>query len=482
MFHGNALLHGWIIGDATYYTLELPLIGIAQLIFGLGVKSAHVASATTFFLVVAFAVSLAVTGSRGLARVARCGVTVAVLTMPLLVMAMLITLEAEPDHAGTSVFLLASALVIERRPGWKLGAPLLCVILAAGQLGDATVLYVFVPAIVVICGYRLLTALPPQPGGRLRAVLRSADAAMLAGAIASVPLEWAIRTLMRALGGYEMVAPKVKLAAPSAWAHNLAVTWLNIRTLFGIIPQSHMPLGAVTPALGWLCLAVAAAGIGRVAWTWRRASRAEQLLVVAIALNIAIYVVSVMVNTMNYRELSAVLPCSAVLAARALVPAQIKAPMRAFAAVAVAVAVAVALVPVSAAATRPYAAAATGPAPLDGDGSAPLAPVIGWFRQRGISYALSDYFVSSATTVGSGGKLSVRAIIPKKGKGIPAWEDDTQWYDPSRYDIRYVVTQAFHEVWYLKAFGQPAATYQFGRGWVVLKYDSNLLPELVPPR
>jgi hypothetical protein len=232
MFHGNALLHGWIFGDATYYTLELPLIGIAQLIFGLGVTSAHVASATTYFLVVAFAVALAVTGSRGLAQVARGGVTVAMLTVPLLLMAMLINLVAEPDHPGTSVFLLASALVIERRPGWKLAAPLLCVILAAGQLGDATVLYVFLPAIVAICGYRLLAALLTQrksqeanqgtqdtghttptghrtqsaASGRFRAVLRSPDATILAGAIASVPLEWAIRALMRLLGGYEMVA------------------------------------------------------------------------------------------------------------------------------------------------------------------------------------------------------------------------------------------------------------------------------------
>jgi len=479
MFHGNPLLHGWIFGDATYYTLELPLIGIAQLIFGLGVRSAHLASATTFFLVVAFAVSLAVAGGRGLAQAARAGVTVAVLTVPLLTMAMLITLMAEPDHAGTSAFLLASALVIECRPGWKLAAPLLCLILAAGQLGDATVLYIVLPAIVVICGYRQLAAFLPQrkASGRFRAVLRSPDAAILAGAIASVPLEMAIRALMRLLGGYEMVAPRVKLAPPSLWPRQLAITWMNIRTLFATVPESHTPLGAVVPALGWLCLAAAVAGAGRVAWTWRRASRAEQVLAVAIVFNIAIYAVSTMVNIVNYRELAAVLPCSAVLAARALVPGQVRAPVRAIAAVAVAVAVA--LVPLSAAATRPYAGAATGPAPLDGDGDVPLAPVIAWCEEHGISYALSDYFISSATTVGSAGQVSVRAT--GQGHGIPAWEDDTRWYDPARYDIRYVVTQDYHEVWYLAALGRPAAVYRISRGWMVLKYTMNLLPKLTPP-
>src|ERR1700744_1841430 len=36
MMHGNLLLHGWIIGDATYYTFELPVFMITEAIFGLG--------------------------------------------------------------------------------------------------------------------------------------------------------------------------------------------------------------------------------------------------------------------------------------------------------------------------------------------------------------------------------------------------------------------------------------------------------------
>ena len=35
MLHGNLLLHGWIIGDATYYTLELPLYAITEAVLGL---------------------------------------------------------------------------------------------------------------------------------------------------------------------------------------------------------------------------------------------------------------------------------------------------------------------------------------------------------------------------------------------------------------------------------------------------------------
>jgi hypothetical protein len=62
-----------------------------------------------------------------------------------------------------------------------------------------------------------------------------------------------------------------------------------------------------------------------VIWTWRRASRAEQLLVAAIVFNVGTYLVSVMPSPGRYREVAAVVPCGAVLAARALVPARITA-------------------------------------------------------------------------------------------------------------------------------------------------------------
>ena len=31
MVHGHLLLHGWILGDVTFYTFELPLLGIIEL-------------------------------------------------------------------------------------------------------------------------------------------------------------------------------------------------------------------------------------------------------------------------------------------------------------------------------------------------------------------------------------------------------------------------------------------------------------------
>jgi hypothetical protein len=31
MLHGHVLLHGWIFGDATYYTFDLPVLAITEL-------------------------------------------------------------------------------------------------------------------------------------------------------------------------------------------------------------------------------------------------------------------------------------------------------------------------------------------------------------------------------------------------------------------------------------------------------------------
>ena len=71
MLHGHVLLHGWLIGDATFYAFELPLNAISELLFGLGNLAAHVASALTYLIVAVCAVALAVTDSRGPARAAR---------------------------------------------------------------------------------------------------------------------------------------------------------------------------------------------------------------------------------------------------------------------------------------------------------------------------------------------------------------------------------------------------------------------------
>jgi len=183
MLHGHLLMHGWILGDATYYTFDLPVLALTEIFFGLQDLTSHVASALIYLIVTVCAVALAVADSRGLARVARAGVVVAVLTATFHVEWNAPYLLGAPDHVGTSVFLLVSALLIDRAPARRYTSPLLLAILCAGQIGDATVRYVAVPAVVVVSVYRMAAARK----------VRTGDAANALAAVASVPLAAAMR-------------------------------------------------------------------------------------------------------------------------------------------------------------------------------------------------------------------------------------------------------------------------------------------------
>ena len=456
MLHGHVLLHGWLIGDATFYFFELPLNAITESLLGMGNLAAHAASALTYLIVAVFAVALAVTDSRGPARAARCAVVVTVLAAPLLTASSVALLLEEPDHIGTSAFLLASFLLIDRAPGRRFTAPLLCVILCAGQLSDLTVRYVAVPAVLLVCGYRALAARR----------LRSGDAALVVAAAASVPVESLIRASMRHLGAYSMAAPGARLSPMRLWPHNAAATWLDVRILFGSVVAPDTRLGSVGAAFGLACLLAAVFGLGRVAWTWRAARRAEQLLCVAIVFNIGVFLISVFPSASASHEIAAVLPCGAVLAARACVPARITGMPQAFLAV-TATALA-ALMPLAAAATRPPLRPAT-------------APLAAWLEAHRLTYGIAGYWDASVVTMQSGDRVQVLSVgITDKKIFVPYWETNALWYNASLYDASFVVADhlgKYPAATFERQFGRPVATYRVA-SWFVLIYRTNLLRQL----
>jgi len=457
LVHGHLMLHGWIFGDATFYAFELPLNGIIELLFGMGNLAVHVSSALTYLIVAGCAVALATTSSRGPARVVRGAVVVAVLAVPLLAVPTVWVLLEEPDHIGTSMFLLVSFLLIDRVPDRRFTAPLVGLILCAGQLSDATVRYVAVPAIVGICGYRVLA-------GRK---LRSGDTALVVAAIVSVPLESALRAAMVHFGAFVMVAPKARLASPRLWPQHASVTWLDVRILFGVASEPGHRVGVISTAFGLICLLAAIFGLARVVWTWRRASRAEQLLLAAIVFNVGTYLVSVMTLPNVAREVAAVLPCGAVLAARALVPARITGRPLAFAAVAATGLIA--LAPLAAAATRPPMRPAT-------------APLAAWLEAHKLTYGIAGYWDASIVTLQSGNRVQIRTVNVWGQIEAAGWESNALWYNPSRYDATFAVANYSGEYGAARFehfLGKPAATYRVA-GLLVLVYRTNLLRHIVP--
>ena len=222
-----------------------------------------------------------------------------------------------------------------------------------------------------------------------------------------------------------MIAPKTSLSPAAQLPLHAALALHQIRMLYGTIVVPGAVLGSVGTAFGFACLLAAAFGFLRVAWTWRTARRGEQLLCVAIVVNVGAYIFSTIPVPSNAHELVAVLPCGAILAARGLVPGRIagRRPAR----VVVAVAGLAALLPLTAAAAMPNAAQRT-------------APLAAWLEAHGLRYGIGLYWDASMVTVQSAGQVQVCAVsaVPQ-GIGAYDWETDAAWYDPSQHDATFVV-------------------------------------------
>jgi hypothetical protein len=463
MLHGHLLLHGWILGDVTFYTFELPLIALVEIFFGLHTIAVHVAEALVYLIVTALAVAIAVTGSRGGSRAARAGVVAAVLAAPALVAMDIWIPLGFPDHTGTTVFVLVSFLLVDRVPDKWFTAPIVGLVVCAGQISDVTVRYVAVPAIVVVCGYRVLAS------GKFR----SGDAANAAAAVASVPVALAVRALMRHFGAYVMVSPKTRIAPIAHWPHNAALTWYAVRMVFGIStgPASHShPVGAAA-VFGTICLLLAVAGMVRVVWRWRTARRAEQLLLVAIVINVGVYAISTLPTPRTPHDLVAVLPAGAILGARALVPPRIAGRLTALAAAGAAAVAALLPLSLSAAARPPQVP--------------PYAALATWLEDHGLHYGLGGYWDGSSVTLQSAGSVKVRTVHLVDGGIRPfPWETNTLWYDPARYYANFVIIDLVNIDLVPQAerfFGKPVSSHHLGN-WEILIYNKNVLPVVRPPR
>lgn len=452
MLHGYLLLHGWQVSDLNCYFIELPVVALAEGLFGLGDFAQHVGSSITYMLVAAVAVATAVTGSRGTARAVRGGVVLAVLAAPLFAGATYLVLE-EPDHIGTSALIIGSFLLIDRWPARRFTAPLLLVILTAGQFDDRIVRYTAVPAILAVCAYRALAARS----------YRSPDAVLAYAALVSVPLSDLFSRLWVRIGGFITPPLWQTLSPKSQWPHHVRITWANIRFLYG----AGGAVSNVRP--GWIayfglaCLFAALFGLAFAVWRWRRASRAELMIVIAVICNVAVYVPTGFAYLSDAHDLALLLPCGAVLAARALVPARIRGTAAAFASVTAAALVAA--LPLAYAAARPSF-------------QSPKAPLAAFLEAHHLTYGLGTYDDGPTVSVLSHDKVQLVPIHVGYSTLAPfTFEAKRQWYFSSQHDATFVVARPDLRLppsIVVHHFGQPAATYKLDN-WVIMVYKKNLL-------
>jgi hypothetical protein len=451
MLHGHLLLHGWQVSDLNCYFIELPVIAVAEALFGLGDLAQHVGSSITYTLVAVVAMAAAMAGSRGMARAVRCGIVLAVLAAPLFGGMMFLVVE-EPDHTGTTMLIIGSFLLAERFAERRFVAPLLLVLLTVGQFDDLTVRYVAVPAVLAVSAYRAIAARS----------YRSPDAVMAYAALVSVPLSALFSKIWVHIGGFITPSLWQGLSPVGKWPHHVRITWANIRVLYGAHGVTNIAPGDKA-YFGLVCLLAAVFGFACVLWRWRRASRTDQMIVVAVICNVGTYIPSGFAYPGNAHELLLLLPSGAVLAARALTPARIGNARVAVAALA-AVALAAAL-PLAYAATRPSF-------------QPPKAPLAAFLEAHGLTYGLGTYDDGPTVTVLSHNKVQLFPIHVGATSLAPyTFEAKKQWYFPSLHDATFVVARPDLRLppsLVLHYFGTPATTYRLDN-WVIMVYRKNLL-------
>lgn len=473
MAHGNVLLSGWTLSDVSFYTTELVQYALLTAAWGRNPDVVHVASASTYTLLIVCAALVAKGEARGRAAVLRVGLVVAALLVPQPHSGWAIVLN-DPDHTGTAVPLLATWLLVDRRDRtplrswWPVGV---LVLLALAQVGDPLALFVGALPLAAVGGWRLV---------RDRA-WRGTDAQLFLAAVSSTALAQGILKLVWRLGGFSVHQPIAQFSPAAKLPGHL---WMAVRAValdYGAyLPFLHGWVDVAAGVVNLAMLLLAAVGLGvaghRLLRRPRRAEgdRVASILAVAILLNLAAYVFSTQASTLSSaRQVVTVLPFGAALAARVLADPLVRLARRMVAPAAV-VAATAAVALLVAFATQ---ATAVQPRPVE------AKPVADWLQAEHLRYGLGSYWASNNVTVATGGKIHV---APAGGPGVRAyhWESAADWYDAALHDARFLIVDRQHpEGLTVSAaeaqLGAPVERHDFGR-FVVLVYHRNLLIGLPP--
>jgi hypothetical protein len=494
MLHGNLLLKGWWIADASFYTTELPEYMIVTALRGLRPDVVHICGALTYTLMVLLAAMLARGQAKGREGLVRALVAGAIMLAPSVLGGTEVFLQ-EPNHAGTAVPILALFLLLDRAspkdPGrgyarWWV-PPVACVVLAAVQIGDQLGLVAATAPIAGVAAARLaMLALRRRP---LREYWY--DAALLAAAAASYELANVSLQAIRKFGGYyQAPLPKQLIAPTSQVRGNLHMMLQSIQLLFGASYQGRHPQLNLSAELHWVGLSLAAAGLAVAVVTFfpsrtfpSRTDRVSQILAAATICTLVAGVFGTLIQSLSYaHEVAILLPLGAVLAGRMLPP----------------------LLPArwwdtssEQRSSRPATVVfsllgiwlAAGLAALCFAASwAPLGPpqqqLATWLAGHHYTAGLAGYWQANSTTVVTGGQVLVAPVTPES-LDVRHWESSSAWYDPAQSRADFVIAAIDPSVppgglsipTVRKRFGQPAREYTVGP-YVVMVYDYNLLTRL----
>jgi hypothetical protein len=479
MLHGNLLLHGWTLTDVSFYTTELPEYMAVELIRGLGPSVVHTSAAFTYTLLVLLAGLVAKGRQTGREGVARALIGSGLMLAPQLGDPVYVLLGS-PDHVGTGVPLLLTFLVLDRAPRRWWTPPVLALMLTWAMIGDSLTLIVAVIPLAAVCAVRVYRALV------LRGISLAAqwfEVSLIAAGVVAAGLATLVLRVIGHLGGFALLAQVQGLVEAGHVGLHLRLAGEGVLALFGADVFDH-PQGAEA-VIVWFHLL----GVGLVAWAVGRALRhffsrddlLVQVLVVAIVVNLAAYVISSLpVTIFDTREIAQVLPFGAVLAGR-LLSGRLLAGEAVKARLAVAVATALAL------ALACYAAA-LGFAAVQPAAPARNQALADWLVAHHLDAGLGVYTEDNVTTLESGGRvLLITASWEPTGARPRAYQSEASWADPRLHYANFVVNTSVDgprsDIPYrdlVAAFGRPAATYRVGP-FVIMVWPKNLLDDLRGP-
>jgi hypothetical protein len=475
MLHGNLLLHGWSLGDVSYYTTEVPQYMLLEFVRGLNQDVVHVAAAMTYTLAVLLAALLAKGISTGRQAVVRVLIAVGIMLAPQLTSGVNILLSS-PDHIGTSVPVMAVWLILDHaRARWYI--PVIAgAFLGWAVVADTLVVLIGVLPLVLVCAVRVFRAavIERKPLAEQRYDMALGAAALMGAAAAVLALY-----LIHASGGFYMPVPFTHLAHSKTLVHNLGVAVQGLLLLGGAdFLGLRLTASTAFTMLHVAGVVLAAWGTCLAAWRFLRdRDRVAQLLVAGVAINLAAYMLSTRANVVTQtREIAPVLPLSAALAGRLLggqAPAgRLKSALP---------------VPLLLVVMLGYLLGLVGEI-----SQPPVAAqnqqLTSWLAARHLHTGLSGYWESNVVTLTSGDRVQIRLVNAPGGRLVPStFEGKAEWYDPHRNTANFVVLfpgvaeyRGFtQERAVLATFGKPARTYHVG-SYTVLVWDKNLLRELSP--
>ena len=482
LLHGNLLLHGWYLTDVSFYTTEVPQYALLEIFFGVHPDTAHIAAAMSYTLVVVLAVLLARGGFTSRAAMIRLLIAAGIILAPQLgpgVTALILTI----GHIGTAVPVLLIFLLLDRAPERWWVPVLTGLALAWVLIADQLVLIVGIVPLAVVCALRVLEAAVRERSLSRALATRRYDLSLIVAAGAAAGLAWVAERVLRALGGY-VVAPVPFTFTLHDFPASLHSLWA-VPQIFGADYRGLAGGPYYTALLHMVSLALVGLALLLLARRFfSGAALVDQVLGVAIVLNIALFVLT-SAGSEGPHEIAVVAPFGAALAARMLAGPR-------------------------AAGARAAGARAAGPlarrarAVAYGAGLVVLAGYLGglahdvvqpespaafsrvaaWLQAHHLTYGLGGYWESSIVTVQTGEQVKVRALL-KATLGPDLWLAKPAWYDPAAQQANFVVlssTPGFKNNWepralVAKGFGRPAHVYNFGP-YTVMVWDRNILADV----